>query len=148
MTSSSEPGARPFWHRPAAALAIGLLATVAGSAAGAVTIGLGSALTDGPQALRATPGFVVYGVILGPVLAWPATLVALPAAFLLVPRRFLRPVLLAGGAVAGGLSVLVQVTAEAGLDPLGWTMLAAGAVGGLAAGAVFAAFVPRPAAGS
>lgn len=66
-------------------------------------------------------------MILGPVLAWPVTLIVLPAA----------------GAVAGALSVLVQVTAEAGLGPLGWTMLTAGAVGGLAAGGVFVAFVPK-----
>lgn len=143
MNPPPHPGSRPLWRRLALALGIGLVATVAGSAAGAVVLGLGVAVGEGPQALRATPAFVVYGVILGPVLAWPATLLALPALWLLAPVRRRRPLLPAAGAVAGALSVLVQVTAEAGLDSLGWTMLTAGAVGGLSAGGVFAAFVPK-----
>lgn len=47
------------WRRLAFALGIGLVATVAGSAAGAVVLGVVGAVAHGPQALRATPAFVV-----------------------------------------------------------------------------------------
>jgi hypothetical protein len=128
------------------ALAIGLLATVAGSAAGAVILGLIGALSEGVQMLRAIPALVLYGVILGPVLAWPVTLVVLPVGWLLFPPLRRRFALLVVGPLAGTVTFYLRLVNETELGGVAWAMIAAGTVGSLVAAAIFAAFVPRVAA--
>jgi len=148
MTASSAPSADmtrpvPFWRRLPAALGIGLLATPAGAAAGAVLLGLAGAGYEGWHMLRGLPAFVFYGVIFGPVLAWPVTLVVLPAVWLFSPLRHRRRALWLAGPLAGAAVLTERVVNETGLGTLSGVMIAAGTVGGLAAGAVFRAFVPR-----
>ncbi|HRI83060.1 MAG TPA: hypothetical protein PLF88_11525 [Opitutaceae bacterium] len=125
------------------ALGIGVLATIAGSAAGAVVLGLIGAVAEGVQMLRAIPAFVLYGVIFGPVLAWPVTLVVLPAGWLFFPARHRRRALLGVGPLAGALTLYFRLVNETELGGVAWAMIAAGTVGGLVAAAVFVAF-PRP----
>lgn len=136
----------PFWRRLLLALGIGLLATVAGCAAGAVALGLIGALSEGVQMLRAIPAFVIYGMIFGPVLAWPVTLVVLPAGWLFFPPLRRRLALLVIGPLAGTLTLYLRLVNETELGGVAWAMIAAGTVGGLVAAAVFAAFDPRVAA--
>ncbi len=145
MTTRPGPSSRDHGRRLAAALGIGMVATVAGSGAGALTLGLLGVLYEGPALLRAVPAVLLYGLILGPVFAWPVTLVVLPAVRLFAPPRFLRSALPAGGILAGAGTLLARVAEDPGLGRMGWTMVAAGAVGGLVAGLVFVAFLPRPA---
>ncbi len=145
---SATRGPVSGWMRVLSALGIGVLAMLVGSAAGALTLGLIGILFEGAKMLRVIPAFVFYGVLFGPVLAWPATLVMLPAIWLYYPLRHRRVALLVGGALTGTATLIGRVLLEAGLGPLGWTMVAAGTVGGLAAGAVFGAFVPRSGSGT
>ncbi len=133
----------PFWRRLPAALGVGLLATVTGAAAGAILLGVVGAVYEGWHVLRGIPAFVFYGVIFGPVLAWPVTLVVLPAVWLFFPIRHRRHALLLAGPLAGAAVLTERVVNETGLGTLSGVMVAAGTVGGLAAGAVFRAFVPR-----
>jgi|GEM_PF-4639334 len=142
--SPSADGKRPvpLWLRVLAALGIGLLATPVGSAAGAILLGLIGAVYEGWYMLRGIPAFVFYGMFFGPVLAWPVTLVVLPGLWLFFPLRRRRRALLLAGPLAGAAILTERVVNEAGLGTLSWAMVAAGAAGGLAAGAVFAAFVP------
>ena len=133
----------PFWRRLLASLGIGLLATVAGSAVGAMLVGLLGAISEGWHVLRGLLALVFYGAIFGPVLAWPVTLVLLPAVWLFIPLRHRRYALLLAGSLAGAAVLSERVLTEAGLGNLSGVMVMAGAVGGLAAGVVFRAFVPR-----
>lgn len=148
MTAHPAPSADatrpvPFWRRLLAALGLGLLATVAGSAVGAMLVGLLGAVYEGWHVLRGLPAFVFYGVIFGPVLAWPVTLVVLPAVWLFVPLRHRRYALWLAGPLAGAAALSERVVTHDGLGTLSWVMVAAGTLGGLVAGAVFGAFVPR-----
>lgn len=145
LPASSVDATRPvpFWRRLLAALGIGLLATVAGCAAGAVALGLIGAAYEGWHVLRGIPAFVFYGVIFGPVLAWPVTLVVLPAGWLFFPPLRRRWGLLVAGPLAGTATLYLRLVNETELGGAAWAMIAAGTVGGLAAAAVFAAFVPR-----
>jgi hypothetical protein len=133
----------PFWRRLLMALGIGLLATVAGSAAGAILLAVLGAVYEGWHVLRGMPAFVFYGVIFGPVLAWPVTLVVLPGIWLFVPLRHRRRGLWLAGLLAGAAVLTERVLTEAGLGTLSWVMVACGTLGGLVAGLVFGAFVPR-----
>lgn len=133
----------PFWRRLPAALGIGLLATPAGSAAGAVLLSVLGAVFEGGHVLRGMPAFVFYGVIFGPVLAWPVTLVVLPAIWLFFPLRHRRHALWLAGPLAGAAVLCERVVTHEGLGTLSWVMVAAGTLGGLVAGIMFAAFVPR-----
>jgi hypothetical protein len=133
----------PFWLRLLQALGLGLLATGAGCAAGAVILGLIGALSEGVQMLRAIPAFVLYGVIFGPVLAWPVTLIVLPVGWLFCPPLRRRMALLVVGPVAGAVTLYLRLVNETELGGVAWAMIAAGTVGGLVAAVVFAAFVPR-----
>ncbi|MCW5548981.1 MAG: hypothetical protein KIT44_08465, partial [Opitutaceae bacterium] len=83
------------------------------------------------------------GVIFGPVLAWPVTLVVLPAGWLFFPPLRRRLALLVAGPLAGTAALYLRLMNETELGGVAWAMIAAGAVGGLAAAAIFAAF-PRP----
>lgn len=125
----------PFWRRLLAALGIGLLATPVGSAAGAFLLGLIGVLHEGWHVLRGVPAFVFYGVIFGPVLAWPVTLVVLPMGRMFFPLRHRRLWLLLTGPLAGALVLTERTVNETGASSLSWVMVAAGAV--------FRAFVPR-----
>lgn len=146
VSSSNALRPVPFWLRLLQALGIGLLATGAGCAAGAVALGLIGALYEGLQMLRAIPAFVLYGVIFGPVLAWPVTLVVLPAGWLFLPPLRRRWALLVVGPLAGTVTLYLRLVNETELGGVAWAMIAAGTVGGLVAGIVFGAFVPRPGA--
>lgn len=148
MTAHPAPAAAvtrpmPFWRRLLTALGIGLLATPAGSAAGAVLLGVVGAAYEGWHVLRGIPAFVLYGVILGPVLAWPVTLVVLPAVWLFFPLRHRRHALLLAGPLAGAAVLSERVVLHDGLGTLSGVMMAAGTLGGLVAGLVFGAFLPR-----
>lgn len=133
----------PFWRRLLVALGLGLLATVAGSAAGAILLGVVGAVVEGWHVLRGIPALVFYGVIFGPVLAWPVTLVVLPAVWLFVPLRYRRYALWLAGPLAGAAVLSERVVTHEGLGTLSWVMVACGTLGGLVAGIMFAAFVPR-----
>lgn len=141
---ASEKPPVPRWRRLLLALGIGLLATPVGSAAGAILLGLIGAAFEGWHVLRGLPAFAFYGIIFGPVLAWPVTLVVLPGVWLICPHRHRRRALLIAGPLAGAAVLAARVLTETGLGTLSWVMVAAGAAGGLAAGAVFRAFVARP----
>ena len=139
----------PFWRRLLRALGIGLMATFAGAAAGAVLLALFGAAVEGWSAWRSIPPFLFYGVIFGPVLAWPVTLVVLPAVWVVVPRRFRRVALLVIGPLAGAAVIVERMVNEVGTGTgaLDTAMVLAGTAGGLAAGVLFAAFVPRAMSG-
>lgn len=144
--STRSPRTVPFWRRLLAALGIGLLATPAGSAAGALLLGLAGAWLEGWYVLRGIPAFVFYGILFGPVLAWPVTLVVLPCVWFYFPLRHRRPALLIAGPLVGAGVLAERVVTEAGPGKLSWAMVAAGTVGGLVAGIVFVAFCCVPAA--
>ncbi len=132
--------------RVLAAMGIGVLATVAGCLTGAMMLILIGVFYHGLGLVEAAPGFAVYGVILGWLFAWPTTLLVLPAVWLFLPDRkrlIKRVVLLSGGMLTGGFTLVWMLVRETGSDVLNWSMVAAGVTGGLAAGVVFALFVPR-----
>ncbi|GAB1487925.1 MAG TPA: hypothetical protein VGD88_12665 [Opitutaceae bacterium] len=131
-------------------IGIGLLATLVGGAAGGLWLALATAWFEGAAALRAAPAFAFYGLFFGGMIAWPASLVVLPALWWVWPERLnvvKRRMLLLLGSLAGGLTLAIQVLADPGPDGdvVGWAMIGAGVVGGAAAGLTFALFVPRPA---
>lgn len=135
----------PFGRRLLAALGIGLLATLIGSAAGAIFLALFGAAVEGWNALRAIPPFLFYGIMFGPVLAWPVSLVVLPAGWLFFPQRYRRVALLLVGPLAGAAVIIERLVNEVGLGSsmLNLSMVLAGTAGGLAAGITFVFFTPQ-----
>jgi len=134
-------------RRGLCALGIGLLATVAGSAAGGAWFALMGMALDGVHGVMATPGIVMIGLIFGPLYAAPVTLAALPALWVFFPRRWEHrkgtAFLLIGPLVgAGHLCNVLPRSDEVGV--MGWVLLGAGTAGGLAAGLTFRAFVRPP----
>lgn len=151
--AEAPPLPTPRWHwfgRVMAALGIAVLATLVGCVVGAETllmVFMGFS-TEGYRTLEAAPGIAYYGLIFGGQFAWPTTLVVLPALWLFFPcrnRRAKRLVLWGAGLLAGGVTMLWMLPHAPPDESFGWTLLGAGAAGGLAAGMVFGLFLPKTA---
>jgi hypothetical protein len=134
-------------RRVLVALGIGLLATVTGSAAGGGWFALMGMALDGFHGLMASPGIVLIGLVFGPLYAAPVTLVALPLVWVLFPRRWERTkgmVLLLVGPLVGAVHLWRVLPRSGEIGVMGWVLLGAGTVGGLAAGLTFRAFCKPP----
>ncbi|HRQ89427.1 MAG TPA: hypothetical protein PLA50_11550, partial [Bacteroidia bacterium] len=118
------------------ALLVGLPATLLAGAVGGAVLHIAAFLSFEEVTLESLPGMIVMGIIFGSLAALPVTLGVLPIAAIFLRRmgRLHWPVWLALGTIAG---VCRTWLGSEGTDPF-VSILVASALGGLAAGAVFA----------
>lgn len=122
---------------------VGILATLVAGAVGGTVIHVAMQLSFDETTVRSLPGMVVAGILLSSLPAAPVTLGVLP--LLAVSLRRLKrgrwPVWLSAGLVAGAIRVWLWsddlVEGAVTSNPF-VSLVAAGAIAGLSAGALFA----------
>lgn len=118
---------------------LGAAATLIASLAGALVLSLFTIFSQGADYIRILLPALFYSLFIGPVLAWPATLVVLPLIWLLMPDQLAgrRVYLLVAGALSGTASIYWQSDVLADFSYIDASFLAAGFVGGATAGLLF-----------
>ena len=121
------------------ALFLGIIALFLASMVGALVLSLFTIYAQGADYVGIVFPALFYGLLMGPVIAWPVTLFVLPVAWLVMgdhlPAKVIWLTLI--GAVAGAACIYLLVGADPEPTYIDMAALAAGFFGGAASGTLF-----------